>query len=88
MALDSQEVRNGFNFQPKLESQAFSGEGTTGVPRRKKTPTRLEPPSGPGHGPTVGSYGLAVSHKRSTPVDRGAPEAVTPPKPHPPPMES
>jgi hypothetical protein len=34
----------------------------------KKTPRPLGPPQEPRHGPTEGSYGVAVSHKRGTPV--------------------
>jgi len=34
----------------------------------KKTPTPLGPLYGPEHGPTVGSWGAAVSYERSTPV--------------------
>ena len=34
----------------------------------KKLPTPLGLPQGPRHGPTVGSYGVAVSYKRGTPV--------------------
>ena len=34
----------------------------------KKTPTPLGPPYDPRHGPTVGSYGVAVSCERGTPV--------------------
>ena len=34
----------------------------------KKSPTPLGPPYEPRHGPTVGSYGVAVYHKRGAPV--------------------
>ena len=34
----------------------------------KKTPTPLGPPQDPRHGPTVESYGVAVSYKRGTPA--------------------
>ena len=34
----------------------------------KKSPNPIGPPYGRGHGPTVGSYGVAVSYKRRTPV--------------------
>ena len=40
------------------------------IPRyltHKKTPTPLGPPNEPRHGPTVGSYGVAVSHKNVAP---------------------
>ena len=46
----------------------------TGVPYRahKKRPTTLGPPKGPRHGPTVGSYGEAVSYKQGTPAGDAA----------------
>jgi len=34
----------------------------------KKTPTPLGPPQDPRHRPTVGSYGVAVSYTRGSPV--------------------
>ena len=34
----------------------------------KKPPSPLGPPYEPKHGPTVGSYGVAVSYERGTPV--------------------
>ena len=36
----------------------------------KKPPFPLGPPYEPRHGPTVGSYGVAVSYERGTPVQR------------------
>ena len=35
---------------------------------QKKQPSPLEPPQGPRHTPTVGSYGGLVSYERGTPV--------------------
>ena len=41
----------------------------TGVPRSlKTTPPPLGPPQEPSDGPTEGSYGVAISYKRGTPV--------------------
>ena len=37
----------------------------------KKSPTPLGPPKDPAHMPTVGSYGVAFSYQRGTPVGRG-----------------
>ena len=37
----------------------------------KKPLPRLGPPNEPRHVPTVGSYGMAISHKRGTPVGVG-----------------
>ena len=46
----------------------------------KKTHPPLGPPYEPRHGPSVGSYGVAVSYKRGTPVGaaggHGNPEAA------------
>ena len=39
-----------------------------------KRPTPLGPPWEPGHGPTVGSYGVAVSYRRGSP--EGAPPSL------------
>ena len=36
----------------------------------KKSPPPLGPPGEPRHGPTAGSYGVAVSYKHGTPVAR------------------
>ena len=36
----------------------------------KTQPPPLGPPYEPGHDPTVGSYGVAVSHKQGTPVNQ------------------
>ena len=35
---------------------------------QKKQPPHKGPQKEPRHGPTVGSYGMAVSHERGTPV--------------------
>jgi len=58
-----------------------SCDSVQGYLAHKKTPTRLGPPQEPRHGPTVGSYAVAVSYERGTPVQtilpalhaRGAP---------------
>ena len=49
----------------RVASQAPAVQGYLA---RKKTPIPLGPPQDPRLGPTVGSYCLAVSYKRGTPL--------------------
>ena len=55
-----------------LEEDAWRWVGnvsSTGVPRSQHPPPPLGPPQEPRHGPTVGSYGVAVSYKRGSDSD-------------------
>ena len=52
----------------RVQGSGFGVQGLQGYLADKKPPPPLGPPQEPRHGPTVGSYGVAVSYKRGTPV--------------------
>ena len=58
------------NARTQERRNATAVERIQGHLAHKTTPTPLGPPYDPGHGPTVGSYGAAVSYERGTPVWR------------------
>ena len=54
-----------------FERRPADADNVQGYLAHKKPLPRLGPPLVPRHGPPVGSYGMAVSYKRGTPVGVG-----------------
>ena len=59
-------------------SQRGADDALQGHRAHKKPPPPLGPPQGPRHGATVGSFGVAVSYERGTPVLEVVPLEVVP----------